>query len=567
MGYTMQVGPEAEFFLFRLDAEGNPTVDPHDAATYFDVAPMDKGEDCRRDIELTLQQMDFHLEAAHHEVAIGQHEIDFRHGDALSTADNLITFRMVVKVIAAQHGMHVTFMAKPLHGENGSGMHVNQSLSRGDENAFLDESDDLKLSTDAYSYIAGILKHLPAITAVANPTVNSYKRLLPGYEAPVYIAGRPAIGRLRSVCRPSADARRGSSCVRRTPRPTRTRVWPCMLQAGLDGITKGLTPPEPVNRNIYDRAQAESAELGISSLPHDLPGQRARAGRGDAPGAGLVHLQRVPGAEASRVGLLQRAGAPLGDRPVHGSLLIETRPAGSGDAEAVLEVILARDLADVGEPDFTLDDLRDEWADPEVDLARDSLVVEAGTGLAEGARRPRRTPRTCTSIPGTAATASGCHCCRWWRRGRWSGACSVASTSPTATPRRPACCRPTATSSTHRYWRMVCDLDRDPEAARYPEGVILRRFRLGVDDREVHALVQAAFSEIEGNIAYEFDPWRVRSIESSSFSRRGGSSPRPRAGSWACRCQRCGSQTALAGLGSWPWRGNGAAVGWDWCCS
>ena len=162
MGYTMQVGPEAEFFLFRLDGDGNPTVDPHDAATYFDVAPMDKGEDCRRDIELTLQQMDFHLEAAHHEVAIGQHEIDFRHGDALSTADNLITFRMVVKVIAAQHGMHATFMAKPLHGENGSGMHVNQSLSRGDENAFLDESDDLKLSTDAYSYIAGILKHLPA---------------------------------------------------------------------------------------------------------------------------------------------------------------------------------------------------------------------------------------------------------------------------------------------------------------------------------------------------------------------------------------------------------------------
>src|SRR6478672_8473566 len=134
MGYTMQVGPEAEFFLFRLDADGNPTVDPHDAASYFDVAPMDKGEDCRRDIELTLQQMGFHLEAAHH-------------GDALTTADNLITFRMVVKVIAAQHGMHATFMAKPLHGENGSGMHVNQSLSRGDENAFLDESDDLKLST------------------------------------------------------------------------------------------------------------------------------------------------------------------------------------------------------------------------------------------------------------------------------------------------------------------------------------------------------------------------------------------------------------------------------------
>jgi glutamine synthetase len=272
MGYTMQVGPEAEFFLFRLDGEGNPTVDPHDAATYFDVAPIDKGEDCRRDIELTLQQMDFHLEAAHHEVAIGQHEIDFRHGDALSTADNLITFRMVVKVIAAQHGMHATFMAKPLHGENGSGMHVNQSLSRGDENAFLDESDDLKLSTDAYSYIAGILKHLPAITAVANPTVNSYKRLLPGYEAPVYIAWSP--GNRSAAIRVPAKRGRSTRIELRTPDPTANPylALACMLQAGLDGITKGLTPPEPVNRNIYDLTEQESAELGISSLPHDLPG-------------------------------------------------------------------------------------------------------------------------------------------------------------------------------------------------------------------------------------------------------------------------------------------------------
>ena len=129
MGYTMNVGPEAEFFLFKLDPDGNPTVDPHDAATYFDVAPLDRGEDCRRDIEVTLQQMGFELEAAHHEVAIGQHEIDFRHADALATADSLVTFRMVVKVIAARHGMHATFMAKPIQGENGSGMHVNQSLA------------------------------------------------------------------------------------------------------------------------------------------------------------------------------------------------------------------------------------------------------------------------------------------------------------------------------------------------------------------------------------------------------------------------------------------------------
>jgi glutamine synthetase len=270
MGYTMQVGPEAEFFLFRLDADGNPTVDPHDAASYFDVAPMDKGEDCRRDIELTLQQMGFHLEAAHHEVAIGQHEIDFRHGDALTTADNLITFRMVVKVIAAQHGMHATFMAKPLHGENGSGMHVNQSLSRGDENAFLDETDHLKLSAEAYSYIAGILTHLPAITAVANPTVNSYKRLLPGYEAPVYIAWSP--GNRSAAIRVPAKRGRSTRIELRTPDPTANPylALACMLEAGLHGVSQGLRPPAPANRNIYDLTEEESTGRGIRSLPHDL---------------------------------------------------------------------------------------------------------------------------------------------------------------------------------------------------------------------------------------------------------------------------------------------------------
>ena len=270
LGYTMNVGPEAEFFLFKLDEHGNPTVDPHDAATYFDVAPVDRGEDCRRDIEVTLQQMGFSLEAAHHEVAIGQHEIDFRHADALATADNLITFRMVVKTIAARHGMHATFMAKPIHGENGSGMHVNQSLARGDENAFLDESDELKLSAEARAYIAGILEHLPAITAVANPTVNSYKRLLPGYEAPVYIAWSP--GNRSAAIRVPAKRGRSTRIELRTPDPTANPylALACMLEAGLDGIKRGLVPPAPVDRNIYDLTEAESAELGIGSLPHDL---------------------------------------------------------------------------------------------------------------------------------------------------------------------------------------------------------------------------------------------------------------------------------------------------------
>jgi len=270
LGYTMQVGPEAEFFLFKLGDDGTPSVDPHDSASYFDVAPLDRGEDTRRDVELTLQKMGFHLEAAHHEVAIGQHEIDFRHADALTTADNLATFRMVVKVIAASHRMHATFMAKPLHGENGSGMHVNQSLSRGAENAFLDDSDELKLSAECRSYIAGILRHLPAITAVANPTVNSYKRLLPGYEAPVYIAWSP--GNRSAAIRVPAKRGRSTRIELRTPDPTANPylALACMLEAGLAGIREGLTPPEPVNRNIYDLTEEESAELGITSLPHDL---------------------------------------------------------------------------------------------------------------------------------------------------------------------------------------------------------------------------------------------------------------------------------------------------------
>ena len=334
LGYTMQVGPEAEFFLFRLDADGNPTVDPHDAATYFDVAPVDRGEDCRRDIELTLQKMGFHLEAAHHEVAIGQHEIDFRHADALTTADNLITFRMVVKVIAAQHGMHATFMAKPLHGENGSGMHVNQSLSRGEENAFLDESDDLQLSTEAYSYIAGILEHLPAITAVANPTVNSYKRLLPGYEAPVYIAWSP--GNRSAAIRVPAKRGRSTRIELRTPDPTANPylALACMLEAGLHGIKTGA---EAAGARQSQHLRPDGG--GVDGVRYHQPAarpdprdRRARGRRGGARGARRAHLLGVRAPEARRVGRVQRAGAPLGARPVHGPVLTETRPATESDA-------------------------------------------------------------------------------------------------------------------------------------------------------------------------------------------------------------------------------------------
>jgi glutamine synthetase len=214
--------------------------------------------------------MGFHLEASHHEVAIGQHEIDFRHADALSTADNLITFRWVVKAIAARNNMHATFMPKPLYGENGSGMHVNQSLSKGEANAFFDPADSLQLSAEAYGYIAGLMEHLPAITAVANPTVNSYKRLIPGYEAPVYIAWSP--GNRSAAIRVPAKRGRSTRAELRTPDPTANPylAFSAMLAAGMDGIRRGLRPPAAVNRNIYHLDDEESTALGIRSLPHNL---------------------------------------------------------------------------------------------------------------------------------------------------------------------------------------------------------------------------------------------------------------------------------------------------------
>ncbi|NMA14299.1 MAG: type I glutamate--ammonia ligase, partial [Clostridia bacterium] len=188
MGYTMNVGPEAEFFLFHTDESGRPTLETHDKASYFDLTPVDLGENARRDMVLALEDMGFEIEASHHEVAFGQHEIDFKYADALSTADNIQTFKFVVRSIAQRHGLHATFMAKPIFGINGSGMHINQSLFKDGKNAFYDPEGKLELSEDCYYYIGGLMKHARAIAAITNPTVNSYKRLVPGYEAPVYIA-------------------------------------------------------------------------------------------------------------------------------------------------------------------------------------------------------------------------------------------------------------------------------------------------------------------------------------------------------------------------------------------
>ena len=235
LGYTFNVGPELEFFLFRTDAEGNPTLETHDNASYFDLGPMDLGENARREMVLVLEQMGFEVEASHHEVAPGQHEIDFRYDDALLTADRVMTFKMAVKTIAQRHGLHASFMAKPISGINGSGMHTNMSLMKGRVNAFQDESDPLGLSLTARQFIAGILSHIKGMTAITNPTVNSYKRLVTGFEAPVYIAWSPS-NRSPLVRIPAA---RGNSTriELRSPDPTCNPYlsFAIMLAAGLDG--------------------------------------------------------------------------------------------------------------------------------------------------------------------------------------------------------------------------------------------------------------------------------------------------------------------------------------------
>ncbi len=270
LGYTMNVGPECEFFLFLTDAEGKPTTITHDEGGYFDLAPIDKGEDARRDMCLTLEDMGFEIEASHHEVAEGQHEIDFKYADALLTADNIMTFKIVVKSIAARHGLYATFMPKPIFGINGSGMHVNQSLSTKDGNAFFDKNGDLELSSVAYNYIAGIMEHIKSIVAVANPTVNSYKRLVPGYEAPCYVAWS---AKNRSpLIRIPASRGAGTRVEVRSPDPSCNPYLSIalMLAAGLDGINKNLTPPAAVNRNIFKMTEAEMTEYGVSSLPGNL---------------------------------------------------------------------------------------------------------------------------------------------------------------------------------------------------------------------------------------------------------------------------------------------------------
>jgi len=270
MGYKMYVGPEPEFFLFHLDENGLPTLLTHDKAGYFDLPPVDKGEEARRDMVETLQKMGFEIEASHHEVAPGQHEIDFKYKDALTTADSIVTFRIAVRTVAQKHGLHATFMPKPIYGVAGSGMHLHVSLFKGETNVFYDESAEDGLSTVCRSFIAGVLKHAKAISAITSPTVNSYKRLVPGYEAPVYIAWSY---RNRSpLIRIPARRGIGTRIEMRSPDPTCNPYLglAVILKAGLQGIREGLQPPEPIEKNIYEMDLATRKMNGIESLPENL---------------------------------------------------------------------------------------------------------------------------------------------------------------------------------------------------------------------------------------------------------------------------------------------------------
>ncbi|MEN2350581.1 type I glutamate--ammonia ligase [Lacticaseibacillus paracasei] len=270
-GFTsFNIGPEPEFFLFKMDENGNPTTQLNDKGTYFDFAPLDLGENCRRDIVLELEKMGFEVEASHHEVAPGQHEIDFKYADALEAADNIQTFKLVVKTIARKHRLYATFMPKPLHGINGSGMHINMSLFHDKGNAFFDANTDDQLSETAMHFLAGVLRHAYALTAINNPTVNSYKRLVPGFEAPVYVAWS---GKNRSPLIRVPQSRGLSTRLElRSVDPTANPYLAIagILQAGLDGVTKKLKPEEAVDRNIYRMQDDERKANHIQDLPSTL---------------------------------------------------------------------------------------------------------------------------------------------------------------------------------------------------------------------------------------------------------------------------------------------------------
>ena len=270
MGYTFNVGPECEFFLFEIDKDGKPTTKTGDEAGYFDLGPIDHGDYTRREICLALEALGFEIEASHHECAAGQHEIDFKYADALNAADNIITFKQTVKKIAYANGLHATFMPKPIYGTAGSGMHINMSLFKDGKNVFFDPDGERKLSKDAYHFIAGLLTHVKGMTAITNPLVNSYKRLVPGYEAPCYLAWS-ASNRSALIRIPAA---RGQSTrvELRNPDPSCNPylALAVCLAAGLDGIERELEPPAEITENIFEMNETQRAACGIEDLPDSL---------------------------------------------------------------------------------------------------------------------------------------------------------------------------------------------------------------------------------------------------------------------------------------------------------
>lgn len=271
LGFSkFNLGPEPEFFLFKLDENGKPTLELNDNGSYFDFAPTDLGENCRREIVLHLEDLGFEIEASHHEVAPGQHEIDWKYADAIEACDNIQTFKLIVKTVAREHGLHATFMPKPLEGVSGSGMHFNMSLFNEEGNVFYDEANELGLSEVAYQFLAGITTHALAFTAICNPTVNSYKRLIPGYEAPVYVAWS-ARNRSPLVRVPSSRGLSTRVELRSVdPSANPYLAVAVLLKSGLDGVKNKLVPAEPIDRNIYRMTSEERYEKGIIDLPSTL---------------------------------------------------------------------------------------------------------------------------------------------------------------------------------------------------------------------------------------------------------------------------------------------------------
>lgn len=269
LGFSMNMGPEAEFFFFEKK-DGKILTDVHDKAGYYDLGPDDLGENVRADIVEALKIMGFDIEASHHEVANGQHEIDFKYSDILTTADNVVTFKIAVKAIAAQHGLHATFMPKPIFGINGSGMHCNISLFKDGKNSFFEPNSEYQLSETALYSIGGLLKHVKSITAITNPTVNSYKRLVPGYEAPVYLAW--SLANRSALLRVPAKRGNATRVELRSPDPSCNPylAFAAILEACLDGIRNKIDPPAPVESNIYHLTSKERKKQRIDSLPGSL---------------------------------------------------------------------------------------------------------------------------------------------------------------------------------------------------------------------------------------------------------------------------------------------------------